>query len=63
MKFINKIRKYISENYNFEDREVTKYDFVFMGIAIGVALVAIKSVLLTAGVLLALAHMSFGKKK
>ena len=48
MKYISIARKYLNENYNFDDREITNYDFVMMGIAIGVALVAIKSFLLTA---------------
>lgn len=62
MKYINIARKYLNENYNFEDREVTNYDFVMIGIATGVALVAIKSFLLTAGVLAILCHLSFKRK-
>ena len=62
MKYINIARKYLNENYNFEDREITNYDFVMMGVAIGVALVAIKSFMLTAAVLAILIHLSFKKK-
>ncbi|YP_010844043.1 hypothetical protein PP427_gp187 [Salmonella phage KM16] len=51
----------MKEHYDFDKEELTVWDYAAGGVAVGLALAMIKSVVLIAGVALFIGHMTFKK--
>lgn len=59
---MKKIKQWFVKNYDLNREEVTKYDYITLGIGLGVVLAALQSSLLAIAVLLMLAHHSWKRK-
>ncbi|QPB08883.1 hypothetical protein CPT_Metamorpho_131 [Klebsiella phage Metamorpho] len=59
---MKKIKQWFVKNYDLNREEVTKYDYVTLGVGLGVVLAALQSSLLAIAVLLMLAHHSWKRK-
>ncbi len=59
---MKKIKQWFIKNYDLNREEVTKYDYITLGVGLGVVLAALQSSLLAIAVLLMLAHYSWKRK-
>ena len=59
---MKKIKQWFIKNYDLNREEVTKYDYITLGVGLGVVLAALQSSLLAIAVLLVLAHHSWKRK-
>ena len=59
---MKKIKQWFIKNYDFSREEVTVYDYITLGLGLGVVLAALQSSLLAIAVLLILAHNSWKRK-
>ena len=59
---MKKIKQWFIKNYDLHREEVTKYDYVTLGVGLGALRAALHSSLLAIAVLLILAHYSWKRK-
>lgn len=59
---MKKIKQWFIKNYDLNREDVTKYDYITLGVGLGVVLAALQSSLLAFAVLLVLAHHSWKRK-